>query len=151
MSYEGLAMKKAILLGAFALVPPGTGCRSCTLLYSPSMLTVAVDGGVLQAGLYEIEVSEIPFGGYETAMCVVQLPWDNGDPVNCTSNAYLDVQQDEIRGIITTNFVPERFTVTVLRDGEPLAQEDFEAAYATNYPNGKGCGIRYSGSVILAI
>lgn len=146
------AIRTAGLVAALVLVQPGaSGCQSCTLIFAPSTLTVAFEDGDLEPGRYEVELTDIPFGGYATQMCVIDLPFEQDIGPWCTMGAGLGFDEAGLRSLDVISQVPEQFTVTVLRDGDLVAEQDFEPAYAESQPNGKGCGTRLTATVSMGL
>lgn len=116
------------------------GCWSCNLMYSPSTVTFTFAERAWAPGLWEIEVN----GYNQGALCVVTLPWVEGDVVSCTASAALTF--DEQGGIATFSayeFAPESFGLMVLQDGATVHDEHIEPVYDVSEPNGKNCGERY--------
>jgi hypothetical protein len=138
-----------VILGCIALLTGGCNF-TCNQMNAPSRVTVAFDEGrTWEPGVWEIEAD----GYTHHAMCVVALPYVEGDLVSCTGNAEL-VLSDDGAGILAleaSNFEPESFAVRVERDGGPVGDESFAPEYAIDEPNGKGCGDRAQATVQMSL
>lgn len=126
------------------------GCHfSCTQMSTPSRVTVAFDEGrTWKPGVWEIEAD----GYTQHAMCVLALPYVEGDLVSCTGNAEIELSEDGTRILSfgASNFTLESFSVRLDLDGEPAGDESFAPEYAVDEPNGQGCGERSQATVQMS-
>ena len=125
------------------------GCGlTCTLMYAPSMTGVEFETAAWAPGTYEIEAS----GYTEHAMCVVTLPYVEGDRVICTGNATLDLNEagDAVERIALSEYSPPTFTIQIEGDDGPVAEGTFTPDYEVDEPNGPGCGERHRATVTMS-
>ena len=140
-------------VAAVVLVLASIGAQGCGLtcndIYAPSGVSVAFDTGSLVAGLYEIEMQ----GFNQFAFCVVELPFEEGDIVSCTTNASLGLSEDGlgIIGMTAFSFAPDSFSITATVDGTFVRDQFYTPEYDEDEPNGRNCGVRRVTNVTFAL
>jgi hypothetical protein len=91
-------------------------------------IEMIVDGSVF--GACEIELHDSNSPGDDECTDALELRVDR--EANAITSATARLPHDGVR--------PTEYTVRVERDGQPVAEQTFDADYETYWPNGRSCG-----------
>ena len=121
-----------------------TGPEACTEIGCASGVTLDFSAPLRATGKYTVRVdadgqqttceATLPFAG-----CASEPACSSPDVLLGQSGCALPASEHSLTGLQLPTKTPSKVTVTIERDGQPVATQTFDLTYTTSRPNGPDC------------
>jgi hypothetical protein len=126
-----------------------TGCavQECNLMYAPDYVQIKLESASYASGAWRVEVDGLG--------CEVLLPGTPADVVCDDENGSLWVELtpdgEGLAMLSLSDYAPDSLDLVITLDGAEILSDHLTPEYATDEPNGEGCGERRSGLITVDV